>query len=437
MFPNFSAAPLPLVGTRAGRCISILLLGAAVALMTGRACGAVSADPLDLAETVERALAAAPELTSQRAILDSARVLVRSAGQLPDPELSFGIDDVPVTGTDAGSLSADDFTMRKVGIEQEMPRRAKRDLRTRLARDRVRTSEAEQGSLQLSIASQAAQSWIDVYFADQTVRRLQALEPELELQVRLATAAMESARSNAGPALAAQAAVFDFEDRLLLAQQELQRARIALRRWLLDAADRPLGQPPQFTELRTRPEELIASVHEHASVLLYEAQLDAARTEIELAKAEKRPDWSVAIDYGRREPAFADLLSVQFRISLPLWAGQRQDPVIASKYAALRQVESEREAELRMHRAEVTQRVTEWQSLQERIARYEKVLMPLARSRVQATQAGYEAGRQDIQPLLEARVAAVDVQLRCLELQWQLARAWAYLNYQRPVPGAP
>jgi cobalt-zinc-cadmium efflux system outer membrane protein len=51
----------------------------------------------------------------------------RAAGTLPDPELTVGIKDFPVTGDDAFSPTADNFTMYTIGVMRRQVRRSKRE----------------------------------------------------------------------------------------------------------------------------------------------------------------------------------------------------------------------------------------------------------------------------------------------------------------------
>ena len=42
-----------------------------------------------------------------------------AAGQLPDPVLRAGVDNLPVNGPDAFSIGSDFMTMRRIGVMQE------------------------------------------------------------------------------------------------------------------------------------------------------------------------------------------------------------------------------------------------------------------------------------------------------------------------------
>ena len=80
-----------------------------------------AAEPLSLEEAVERALQVAPQVSARTANLEAVQALTLSAGRLPDPQLVIGVDNLPVTGRDAYSMTSDFMTMRKVGVMQAFP----------------------------------------------------------------------------------------------------------------------------------------------------------------------------------------------------------------------------------------------------------------------------------------------------------------------------
>ncbi len=393
--------------------------------------------PLSLSATVELAATQSPEIRASRAQLDAADATVVPAGQLPDPELIVGIEDLPVTGDLAYSLSRDDFTMRKVGLMQAFPRRKKRELRTQRARDEVQVSQAQTEQAELEVKRQASQSWIATYIAEETARRFQALIPTLELQARIATAGVSSGRLSTADAYAAQAALIELRDRVRVAEQLSRRARLDLARWVPADAERPLAQAPNFESLPVAAAQLQSNVHFHASVIAYDRQIDAARTDIALAQADKRPDWSVELDYSNRGRPFSDMVTLEFRVGLPLFSARRQDPLIASKRAELRKVESERESELRMHSAEVSQQLSDWQTLQERVKTYDTELVPLAHAQAQAALSAFQSAQSTLKPVLDARAAEINTQVQALELRGQLGRVWAFLSYLQYPRSAP
>jgi outer membrane protein, heavy metal efflux system len=408
----------------------LYLLLAPFAAPAGEPPTAASALTLDAA--VEQALLKAPQLAAQAASRDAAQALTVSAGRLPDPQLVLGLDNLPVTGSDAYSTTRDFMTMRRIGVMQEFTRAEKR----RLQRDRAEVQSslagAELAQTRLAVAREVADAWIRRSTASTAVTSLRALEPDVELQASAAQAAIVAGRGSTAEALAAQAAVVQLANRIIRLQSEERRAVLELERWIDQDALRPLAPIPALDQLPIPPAALLASVHEHGDLLPFEARAAAARLDIELAKAERRPDWSAELAYAERGPDFSDMVSLEFRIGLPLFAGNRQNPVVAAKGAELRRIEADRETEVRMHTAELRQVLTEWELLGLQIRQYEREILPLTRERSRAALASYRAGRADLRVALEAFQQEIESLIEHALLTNDRGRAWAYLRYIAP-----
>jgi outer membrane protein TolC len=348
---------------------------------------------------------------------------------LPDPELVVGIDNLPVNGSDAYSTTSDFMTMRKVGVMQEFPARTKRKLERQLASAEVGVAEAELLESRLAIAREVAQAWIKRATAESSFDDLRAIQPELELQAIAARAAVSAGRSSTAEALAAEAAVAQLQVRLLRMQSEARQASFELARWIDTDASRPLGPMPSLDALPTPPAALLASVHEHGSLLTYQSQIDAARLDVDLARAQRRPDWSTELAFAKRGPDFSDMVSLEFRVGLPLFTKHRQDPKVSAKHAELRRIEAERDTELRMHTAEIQQMLSEWQQLGEQVGQYERELLPLAHERSRAALASYRAGRGDLRLALDAHQQEIEFVIEHAQLLNERGRAWAFLRY--------
>src|SRR4051812_46174193 len=75
--------------------------------------------PLTLARAQQLALARSRQLDAFALAAQSAREMAVAAGQLPDPILKAGIDNVPTSGPERLSTGADFMTMRRIGLMQE------------------------------------------------------------------------------------------------------------------------------------------------------------------------------------------------------------------------------------------------------------------------------------------------------------------------------
>jgi outer membrane protein TolC len=329
------------------------------------------------------------------------------------------------------------MTMRKAGVMQAFPNSRKRASQRERAAALVALGESESRQLQLEIARAASQAWISVLSAQQLVEALETLKPQMELQIQNARSAVASARGSTLAALSVQAALVDLNDQLIQAQRDLHNARSELQRWVGDTAARPLGREPNFRELPVAREKILASVHRHAELIVVDRQVALARSEVELARADKRADWSAELVYSDRGAAFADMVSLEFRVALPLFSRYRQDPMIAAKRADLSQREAQREAELRMHAVEVGRELTTWEAAHDRIESYERERLPLARDRSKAAIAGYQSGVQPLDDVLASRTAEIEAHRDYAALTNELGQAWAFLRYLEPAEITP
>ena len=95
------------------------------------------AAPLTLEQALQQAVQSYPALAAQQARMAAARYAAIPAAELPDPKLAFGIDNLPISGPDAFSLTRDFMTMQRIGISQEVPNADKRRARHDAAEARL------------------------------------------------------------------------------------------------------------------------------------------------------------------------------------------------------------------------------------------------------------------------------------------------------------
>jgi outer membrane protein TolC len=388
--------------------------------------------PLSLNEAVRLAEDASPGITAHRAAVESAEDAIAPAGALPDPQLVAGIDNLPVTTGDAFNVTRDFMTMRKIGVMQDFPQREKRRSRTERARAMAERERALLTTEQLSVRESVARAWIARGSAERRLQLLQELRPRADVQVAAATAALSGGRGSVADGIAAKAAQATLADRIDQAEREVEDARTELARWLPEAADRALGDAADWSDLGVDPDSLLAHISHHRELRAYDAAEQAANADVAMARAEKRPDWSVELDYAQRGPQYSNMISLEFRVGLPIFPTHRQDATIASKQAAVAQLEAEREDARRMHAAELKKTLAAWRSAGERVRRYEKDLLPLSDDRAEAALAAYRGGRGDLQTSLTAFDEAIEARLVYTELQNTYGQAWATLRFAFP-----
>ena len=403
------------------------LVVAALSLLWSTIAGAADA-PFGLDEAIQRALTDAPQIVAAQASLEGAQDLAPSAGRLPDPEVIVGVDNLPANTADRFSLTRDFMTMRKVGVMQTFPSGAKRRLQGELAAREIDVAQADLRASRFETAKAAAGAWIACASAEQSLRRVRDLRSDLSAQSSASRAALASGRSSASDALTSEAVLSRLDNRILELEETLATSRAELARWVGPDAARSLAELPWQRELGGVPLTLSQDVAAHPPLAPIVAGLEVARTEVSLARAERRPDWSAELSFAKRGPDYSDMVSLEFRVALPLFPKYRQNPIIAAKLANVRAHEASQEAEIRMHRAEIAAMLATWQSGRKRLQHFESELLPLARDRSRAALNSYGSARGDMRSALDALADEVDLQLEFIALEGNVTRAWTYLH---------
>lgn len=383
-----------------------------------QASGPALADPLTFEQALARA-EAAPDLRASDLSVAAARSSATAAGRLPDPELTFGVDNFPVSGPMAGRFGDDEMTMARIGLMQSVPSGARRRAERAVADADIGVAEARAGVARRDVRLAAGLAWIDLHYADRKRRAVEDILATLEPLWEAAPAGVASGADRPAAALAPVRLRAALEDRLAALRADEARARAELTRWTDDPAPTPDGPPP---EGELDPGALRAGLDRLPSLQAYRAVGARAEADVSLAQAGRRPDWAFEVDYGRRDPMFGDMVSIGARVRLPLFADQRQDPVIAARSADAARVRVERDAALRELRARLEGDLADHVMHHDQWLRARDVILPDAVRRSDLETASYGAGRAGIGEVLEAFTAVADARLEALDREAEVAR---------------
>ena len=355
-----------------------------------------------------------------------------TAGKLPDPIMTLSIENMPVEGPDSFRLNRDPMTMQRIGLMQEFTSRSKRRLRAARAEDTVQVMTAQRRLAVAMVKQQTALAWFERHYAEAGQNNLKRQVEAVRLEVAAADSTYRQGQGTAANVLAARGLLAQLEDRLAAADYRVQAAQIALTRWLGVDADRPLAGAPAIETLPAHAHDVVNLVTEHPEVQVLDRELLLARAEVELARADRTPDWSVQVMYGARDKSFGDMISVGVSIPLPVNRADRQDRALATRLATAAQAEAERDNMRRDHEARIRTLHEEWQSALKRRDRYRIAVIPLAIDRMTTSLAAYRGGQAPLTEVLNARRDEAEVQLQALDIELQAARAWAELSFINP-----
>ena len=198
-------------------------------------------ESLSFNETRQLAVEQQPSVQAYQSAASAAREQAQTASQLPDPQLKFGIINMPITGSDSLRLNRDDMTMSTIGLMQNMVRPVKRAAASAQLQAQAEVMTANSQNMTRLIQRDAALAWLDVFAAEKTVVMRQQLIDELHAERQVAATQLASGAVTATELLQQDAQLAMSHDQQLMAQRDARKARATLSRWLGDAATRPLA----------------------------------------------------------------------------------------------------------------------------------------------------------------------------------------------------
>jgi outer membrane protein TolC len=399
---------------------------------------AAAQSSLSLEQAQRLAVERSRMIVAQDAAATASREMAVAAGQLPDPVATIGVNNLPINGQDAWSFTSDFMTMRSVGVMQEFTRSQKRAARAERFEKEADRSTAERAVTIANIQRDTALAWIDRYYAELQASVVKEQIGQTRLEVDAAEAAYRAGRGSLADIIGARSALVALDDRQGELSRRARAARVTLARWIGEAADAPMAGKPDIATVRLDPRTLDTDIAHHPDLVVLARREEVAAAEVKIAQASKQADWSVSLMYSQRGSAYSNMISLNASVPLQWDQANRQDREVAAKLAMLDQVRAEREDTVRAHTAEVRAMIVAWQDDRERLVRYDRELVPLARERPEATVASYRGAKATLGDVLEARRSEIDVRLQALQLEAEVARTWAQLNFLVPLdhPGS-
>ena len=241
-------------------CAKALAVGLAVNL--GSLTGAQAAEPLSFAQALQLAEARSGALLAQDAAVLAAKEMATASGQLPDPLLKLGINNLPLNGPDQFSLTRDFMTMRSVGLVQEFTREDKRRARANRFEREADTATAGRAVALANLQRDTAQAWLNGYYQERLRALLVNQRDESKLQVEAADTAYRTGRGSQADVFAARSAVAQIDDRMRQSERQIATAFTRLARWVgaVDTADDVL---PNMDSVPLNVSELPALLAHH------------------------------------------------------------------------------------------------------------------------------------------------------------------------------
>ncbi|QLR42255.1 TolC family protein [Enterobacter sp. RHBSTW-00994] len=401
-------------------------------VLFGLLSSAVQAEPWTLEQTLTEAQRYSAELSASRNEAQALDAMADSATQLPDPKLKFGIENVPVQGSNDRRLTREGMTMQKIGIMQSYVSSEKRERKAQTFQAQARGVLAKSEAIRAALQRDTAQAWLDLALAQQGLKMAKAVVSETERQGGVQKASVGAGSSTPDSVLALQMTLSAMRDKETLALRDVQLAQSRLLQLTGQSISAVSGPLPRYQRLPADEKMLEEAIIQHPEV-------EAARREAETAKARSAqsavaaiPDVDVEVFYAHRAEGYDDMAGVMFSVDLPIFQSKRQDKDYAADVSRSMQAVDQLTLIKREHVAQVQSLVAQYQAAQTLWQRQRQEVLPLQRQRLDVMTAQYRSGQTDLPGLLEARRSVLDTELAANQAEREMARTWAAIQWLIP-----
>ena len=399
------------------------LLAISMALASSAAAGQ-SENVLTLDEALQLSLERQPALTSFSRSAQALEEAAVAARQLPDFTVVAGIQNLPVSGDDAFSLSGSMMTMRFIGIGRQQIRGAKREAASARLLAEAEVSLAEQQLLARRIQREILLGWSTIQEAKQRQVLFETLIDKLQGRLRAAEANIPTGAATSADALAVRAEIAAARAELEVARGLEASGRAALARWIGDAAQQPVDDAMPICRPPGRTEAL-AFLDQHPQLELAGRQNQVAERAIAVARADRKIDWGWSVRYGNRGGDRSDLLTLQVSADLPLNRSRLQNRRIAQATELAAAARDRLEDTRRELLAEYQEAAALWAAAEARYQVTRSQTLPALLAAEQALEARFAGTGGSLESVLVASERATRTALDLVEQQAAIGRASA------------
>ncbi|MEO6697473.1 MAG: TolC family protein [Gammaproteobacteria bacterium] len=383
--------------------------------------------PLTLSEAEKLALANDPLLPRYDALAAAEQEQAVAEGQLPDPKLSIGAQDIP---THNFSATDDDFTMLTLGVQQAIPPGESLRYKQRKAQSLSSAEQARAEEQRRKLLSAVRSSWLEVYYHTQAVTVVQQSQQLLKQLTEVAQSQYGAGLATPQDLLSVELEQRMVKERLASIETDRAVAQAELTKWLgAHQLERPLAAEfPVLAEPAQR-DGIEARLDNHPLMRVEDALVNAGQSEVEIARAQYQPGWEVGVNYGLRGGGRTDFLSAMVTVELPLFPDKRQDRRLAASQQQVHAAQYARDDRKRDLLHALATDYPVWQLLGERNTVYQNEILPQARQNTEAAIKAYQSSFGAFSEVIRARSTELEARLQGLRLQVDRAKAQARLLY--------
>ncbi|GAV20256.1 cobalt-zinc-cadmium resistance protein CzcC precursor [Mariprofundus micogutta] len=390
---------------------------------------------LTLKQAEALALASNPALHAADSNAVAMAAIPSQVSSLPDPTLSLNAMNLPVNSF---STTQENMTQMQIGFSQALPFPGKLALKAEAAERLAEAAASNRDELRLLLLRNVRIHWWNLAYLDKALMLVQSNQALLRNLVRVSEAKYKTGSGLQQDVLLAQLELSHLLDRelSLKTQREFQVAELnaLLGRDSVAALTLPEQLPeiikatPNIIVLKqwardNRP--MLASLNRH---------VDAAGSLVALAEKDYYPDFKLGAVYGVRQginpvnrQSRSDLGSIMLSMTLPIYAGNKQDRAVDQRKAEKAKAEFSWQDGLNRVYAEIDAAASDLRITREQLSLFKQGIIPQARQTTASMLAGYQVNKVDFLNLVRAQLAEFNNDIQYWQLYARAAQAEARL----------
>ncbi len=366
---------------------------------------------------VARALAGNPGLAEIKARAEALAAVPSQVGALPDPTINLGMLNMPTRNF---NLQQEDMTMMEMGISQTIPFPGKRSLREQIAEHEAMATEEALQDARLRLAAEVKQSWWRLFYYAKTLALLDTSAGFFQQLIDIAQSNYKVAKGSQQDVMLTQLELSKLKaeklDLLTLRGAEYAKLNTLINRIIEFSVHLPSEAVFKFpdlsaTELQNKALKFRPLFAQHGKML------EVAKANVELAKKDFYPDFTVGGGYAFRQntptgQTRSDFASVQLSMNVPLYAAQKQSKAVDQRNSELLQEQYAAEDEHHKILSEIVAKVAEYKQLKEKTLLLEQEVIPQAQQTLNALMAGYQVSQSGFSDLLRTELSVLQYQMQ-------------------------
>lgn len=366
---------------------------------------------LTLVSALQRAFAANPRLTAAERDIGIATGRRLQAGAVPNPDLSFELDNALGSGQYRGTRSAE----TTLQLSQLIELGGKREARIAAGDAGYDAARWERAAIRLEVATEAAVAFVNVLSGQRRVQIFNAQVESIDRLTPLLQRRVETGASSPAEISRAQVAA-DF------ARADLERAKTAL-----SIARRELGAlmglaTPNFTNVsgdlarigRPAPFQTVArAIDSNPQLMRWTAIYAQRNAELLTARLKVVPDVQAGVGWRNYRDTGDNAVRLNLSVQLPLW-NQNQGGILEAQ-ETLAKTEAERSANKIALMVLLGRAYDALTGSSQEVSLVRNSSVPRSRQALEVIEAGYAQGRFTLLEVLDAQAAVAQAALREVE----------------------